>query len=425
MHGQHQPDSPHIVIIGGGPAGLMAAEAAARANCAVTLIDQCSSVGRKILIAGKGGLNLTHSEAFDDFCARYGQAQPQVRAWLQDFDAQAVRAWAQELGVATIIGSSGRVFPHDLKAAPLLRAWLRRLRAQGVRFVLKHRCVAVQSSARAVTVDCVDAGGAHHRLTADAAVLALGGASWAKLGSDGRWPQWLAVPPEAIAPWQPSNCGFEVAWSDYLRQRHAGSPIQNVVLHWRARDGQPRQKHGEISLSDYGIEGSAVYAASADLRDAIARDGHCTLTLDLLPQLSAREVTNALSRARGKRSLTEHLRRSVHIHGARAALLFEVLPAAQQQDLPTLARTLKALPLTLLRARALDEAISSAGGLKLDAVNENLMLRAQVGVFAAGEMLDWEAPTGGYLLTACFASGLRAGRAAAAYARASMASTSG
>lgn len=399
------------LVVGGGPAGLMAAEALASAGVAVELFDAMPSVGRKFLLAGKGGLNLTHSEAIEPFVARYSAASGRVAQWLGVFGPQALRDWARGLGVDTFVGSSGRVFPTDMKAAPLLRAWLHRLRTNGVRLHMRHRWIGWGESepgAHALRFATPDG---ETVVQARAVVLALGGASWTRLGSDGAWVPRLAERGVAIAPLLPSNCGFDVArWSEHLRTRFAGAPLKNVAL----RCGAFAQR-GEFVLTETGIEGSLVYAASATLRDAIAAHGSAVAEIDLLPERSAEFVLAEVARPRGARSMSTHLKSRLGLDGAKAALLHELLPRETFADPAALAAAIKALPITLVKARPIDEAISSAGGVRLDELDEHGMLRQFPGVFCAGEMLDWEAPTGGYLLTASFASGLIAGRGAVAH----------
>ena len=404
--------TPRVAIIGGGPAGLMAAEAARASGAEVDVYDRLGSVGRKFLIAGKGGLNLTHSEPRGAFDARYGARHTEVARWLDAFDADALRIWARELGVETFTGTSGRVFPADLKAAPLLRAWLRRLRASGVRFHMRHRWHGWtdDGALRFANDD------AEIDIRADAVVLALGGASWPVLGSDGAWTSTLAERGIGIAPLAPSNCGFDVAWSEHFATRHAGHAVKPVVLEWPATDGTVQRRQGEFVVSSYGVEGSLIYAASAAIRDAISARGPVHVTLDLMPGRDVARLERDLAQPRGSRSLSEHLRRRVGLDGVKAGLLREALPHDAMHDAKRVAATIKAMPLALLRARPVEEAISTAGGVRFDAVDESLMLIRMPGVFCAGEMLDWEAPTGGYLLTACFASGLVAGHAAAASA---------
>jgi len=398
-----------VHIIGGGPAGLMAAEAARAAGAEVDVYDRMGSVGRKFLIAGKGGLNLTHSDPFEVFVSRYGTRRVEVERWLRGFDADALRAWAAGLGVETFVGSSGRVFPRDLKAAPLLRGWVRRLRAQGMRFHVGHewRGWSDDGALRFAT------GQGEIAVPADSVVLTLGGASWPVLGSDGRWTSRLAERGIDVAPLRPSNCGFDIAWSTHFSQRHAGHPLKPVAIEWTDASGAAMRRQGECVVTATGIEGSLVYAFSAALRDAIDAQGQATMHLDLMPDRSRESLARALARDAGKRSLSEHWRRSLGLDGVKAGLLREALGAEALRDAEVVARILKALPLTLLRARPVEEAISSAGGVRFEALDDTLMLRAMPGVFCAGEMIDWEAPTGGYLLTACFASGRIAGAAAA------------
>ncbi|PJK07297.1 aminoacetone oxidase family FAD-binding enzyme [Lysobacteraceae bacterium NML71-0210] len=408
---QHAPKLPGIAIIGAGPAGLMAAETIRAAGIEVDLFEAKGSVGRKFLIAGKGGLNLTHSESRPAFDARYRERAEQVGKWLDAFDAGSLRAWAQGLGVDTYVGSSGRVFPLDRKAAPLLRGWVRRLRETGVRFHVQHRWLGwdEDGALRFATAE------GQYRCHAKTTVLALGGGSWPQLGSDGAWCELLADCGVDIVPLQASNCGFDIDWSAHLASRFAGAPLKPVVLGWQDLHDQPHRLQGECVISEYGIEGSAIYAASAELRRLIARDGSARLHLDLAPARSLEKLFEALSKPRGKRSLGEHIRRQTGLDAAKTALLFEVLGKNPADDSLLLARTIKHLSLTLKAARPMAEAISSAGGVRLEAMNQALMLDARPGVFCAGEMLDWEAPTGGYLLQACFASGLIAARGAIAW----------
>ena len=405
---------PILAIIGAGPAGLMAAETARAAGLQVDVYEAKGSVGRKFLLAGVGGMNLTHGEARPAFDQRYGQRAAEIGRWLDDFDAGALRAWARGLGVETFVGSSNRVFPADLKAAPLLRAWVHRLRESGVRFHVHHRWLGWADDG-ALRFETPSGGLAVHP---DATVLALGGGSWPQLGSDGAWQPWLAARGVDVAPLRPSNCGFDVGWSAHLAERHAGAPLKPVVAHWRDAEGRDHQRQGECVITATGIEGSLVYALSAMLREAIERHGFATLTLDLAPDRPLERLERDLAKPRGSRSLSEHLRRQAGIAGVKAALLYEALDKAQLQDHAALARAIKRFDVRLKNPRPLAEAISSAGGVRLEAMNEELALKALPGTFCAGEMLDWEAPTGGYLLTACFASGRRAGRGAAAWAKA-------
>jgi predicted flavoprotein YhiN len=421
----------------------MAAEVLAGAGAAVSVrvYDAMPSVGRKFLLAGKGGLNLTHSEPAEPFMTRYGERRAQVEPMLAAFGAPQLRAWAEALGVDTFVGSTGRVFPKDMKAAPLLRAWLHRLRGSGVQFFMRHRwlgwgddgALAFSSPAGGVRVD------------ADAVVLALGGGSWARLGSDGAWVALLAARGVKVAPLQPSNCGFDVAatrpgaesvetrraflkelvgasepqkpgWTEHFSSRFAGQPFKSVGISFTDSQGRSFKRVGEFIATTTGVEGSLIYAASSLLRDEISANGSATLQLDLLPHKSLEEVLVEVRHPRGSRSLSSHLKSRLSLDGIKAAILHEILGKEAINDPVKLAHTIKALPLTLAATRPIDEAISSAGGVPFDALDLHLRLAlpqqgsAPQPVFCAGEMLDWEAPTGGYLLTACFASGRAAGQ---------------
>nr|WP_278411901.1 TIGR03862 family flavoprotein [Stutzerimonas kunmingensis] len=394
-----QPASSfRVAIIGGGPAGLMAAEVLGQAGVSVDLYDAMPSVGRKFLLAGVGGMNITHAEDYPAFVSRYGERAGELRPLLDAFTPAALREWIHGLGIDTFVGSSGRVFPTDMKAAPLLRAWLKRLRENGVHLHTRQRWLGWDEHG-ALRI----AGPQGESLIdAHATLLALGGGSWARLGSDGAWVPLLAARGIAIAPLQPANCGFEVeGWSAHLRDKFAGAPLKTVSL---ALPGSAPRK-GEFVLTATGIEGSLVYALSAPIREAINRDGAATVLLDLLPDRTLAQVASALARPRGSQSMAKHLHRQLKLDGVKAALLRELSDAVSFQDPQTLATAIKALPIRLVRPRPLDEAISSAGGVPFEALDANLMLQQMPGVFCAGEMLDWEAPTGGYLLTACFASG--------------------
>jgi uncharacterized flavoprotein (TIGR03862 family) len=389
----------------------MAAEAARNAGLEVDVYEAKGSVGRKFLLAGKGGLNLTHSEPRAAFAARYGQRRDQIGAWLEAFDNDAVRSWARELGIETMIGTSARVFPIDLKAAPLLRRWLRRLRDSGVRFHVNHRCVgwSREGELQFTTPTGVIA------IRTDATIIATGGASWPELGSDGAWVEWLQSAGADIAPLEPSNCGFDVAWSSVFSQRFAGAPVKSVVLSTVSASGDHEERQGEFVISAHGVEGSAIYALSATLRDALTATGRAELFLDLAPTRDAQQLHAALARSSAHRSTTERLRRAVGIDGVKTGLLYEFVPREAMQDPESLAAAIKSLRIPLLRPRPIAEAISTAGGVRFEALDSRLMIAALPGVFCAGEMIDWEAPTGGYLLTACFASGLLAGRGAATW----------
>ena len=400
---------PRVAVIGGGPAGLMAAEVLLQGGASVDLFDAMPSVGRKFLLAGKGGLNLTHSEPIEPFVARYAERAAHVAPWLAAFSPQALRDWAAALGIATFVGSSGRVFPAEMKAAPLLRAWLHRLRGAGLRLHMRHRW-AGWAEADAPTTLRFDTPPGAAVIQADAVLLALGGASWSRLGSDGAWLPWLAGRGVAVAPLRPANCGFDVGWSPYFSQRFAGAPIKPVRLRFDDGQGPAFDRQGEFVITAGGIEGSLVYAASARLRQAIARDGSATLQLDLLPGRSLGALRSALAKGRGARSLPNHLKEHAGLDGAKAALLRERWSAQElshrvAQDAAGLAAGLKAWTVTVTAARPIDEAISSAGGVRFEALDGHAMLTALPGVFCAGEMIDWEAPTGGYLLQASLASG--------------------
>ncbi|HWR77376.1 MAG TPA: TIGR03862 family flavoprotein [Thiobacillus sp.] len=399
-----------VAVIGGGPAGLMAAEVLAQGGVRVELFDAMPSVGRKFLLAGVGGMNITHAEPFESFLSRYGARATAIRPLLEAFSPNALCEWIHGLGIETFVGSSGRVFPKGMKAAPLLRAWLHRLRESGVRFHVRHRWLgwADEGALRFATPQ------GEMAVQADVVVLALGGGSWAKLGSDGAWVPLLAQRGVEVAPLAPLNCGFDVAggWSEHLRSRFAGQPLKTVALRFTDAAGNPHQRKGELMLSDTGVEGSLVYALSAPLRDTMAAQGAVTLELDLAPDKTLDRVISEVAHPRGARSLSSHLQSRAGIQGVKMALLREVLSADQLNDPVKLANAIKVLPLTLVAPRPLDEAISSAGGVRFEALDEHLMLRQLPGVFCAGEMLDWDAPTGGYLLTACFASGRVAGQGA-------------
>ncbi|WP_292007605.1 TIGR03862 family flavoprotein [Chiayiivirga sp.] len=407
------PPSPAIAVIGGGPAGLMAAEIARAAGVEVDLYDAMGSVGRKFLLAGKGGLNLTHSDPSDAFVARFRESADWVAPWLHAFGADALRAWARGLGVETMIGSSGRVFPADLKAAPLLRGWVRRLREQGVRFHVHHRWQgwSAQGALRFGTPQ------GEIEVAPPAALFALGGASWPELGSDGAWVHSFAAAGIPVARLKPANCGFECDWSEVFATRHAGAPVKPVCATFRAADGTVHTLQGEFIVTADGVEGSLIYALSASLRDCIDANGVAELRLDLAPDRDLARLGRDLASTRGKRSLSEHLRRQTGLSPVKIGLLHETFPRPLSQEPATLAAAIKSLPLVLRRTRPIGEAISSAGGVPRSALTDDLMLRARPGHFVAGEMLDWEAPTGGYLLTASIASGWVAGQGAVEWLR--------
>ena len=406
-----RPTSSTVAIIGGGPAGLMAADVLSQHGVAVEVFDAMPSVGRKFLRAGVGGLNLTHAEAFPAFVARYAEASETLRPMLEAFGPEAVRAWAANLGVETFVGSSGRVFPLGMKAAPLLRAWLQRLKAQGVSFYPRHRWLGWEAN------------GALHFTSPDgpisrqpaACLLALGGGSWARLGSDGQWVPLLQAQGIDIAPLQPANCGFSVDWSAHFCEHFAGSPLKTITARFTDAHGQPHERLGECVASRHGLEGSLIYALAKPLRETLQQRGEVTLYLDLMPGRDAERVTRELAHPRGSRSLASHLQSRLQLKGIKVGLLRECLPKAAFTDMAQLAAAIKHLPVKLVAPRPIDEAISTAGGVTFGALDEHLMLKARPGIFCAGEMLDWEAPTGGYLLTACFATGRHAAQGIYSY----------
>ncbi len=418
----------NVAIVGAGPAGLMAADALQAAGVQVHVFDAMPSVGRKFLLAGIGGLNLTHSEPLTGFLGRYAARERALATFIAGFGPDAVRAWAGELGIETFVGTSGRVFPKDMKAAPLLRAWLHRLRAGGegrppVQFHMRHRWLGWAGDGASLRFERPEG---ELAFAADATVLALGGASWSRLGSDGAWVPLLAARGLAIAPLRASNCGFDVAptgpdragWSDHLRERFAGEPVKPVAITAADAAGVVHRQQGEFVVTATGIEGSLVYAFSAGLREQVAAQGQATLTLDLLPQHTLEQVRAETRRPRGTRSVSTHLKSRLHLQGVKMGLLHELLSPAQLNDPDVLAGFIKALPVLVAAPRPIDEAISTAGGVAFESLDAGLMATAVPGLFIAGEMLDWEAPTGGYLLTACLATGRAAGLGAARWLQA-------
>jgi uncharacterized flavoprotein (TIGR03862 family) len=413
-----------VAIIGAGPAGLMAAETIASQHCQNTPVevhvyDAMPSVGRKFLLAGRGGLNLTHAENQDRFLKRFTSQQTTNPSLLLDsirqFDANALIAWVNTLGVTTFVGSSGRVFPHDMKAAPLLRAWLVRLKAQGVQFHARHRLNAIELQLgrpldhRKIKLNLLN----HFQpmtIAVDACVLTLGGASWAKLGSDGAWVPWLQNFGLSIAPLEAANCGFTCNLSAHITDRYAGAAIKNCALALHTTLGEDNFQKGEFILTTKGFEGQLIYALSGSIREQINASGHATVLLDLKPDKTVDEIIQKLSAARGSRSTAKHLQNTLNIQGVQAALLYEFTSKAQLQSVTQLAKAIKNLPIRLNGSNPIDEAISSAGGIHFSELSDDFMLKKLPLVFAAGEMLDWEAPTGGYLLSACFATGKAAGR---------------
>ncbi|MBC3910387.1 TIGR03862 family flavoprotein [Undibacterium umbellatum] len=394
----HHPQASIVAIIGGGPAGLMAAETLALQGIAVDVYDAMPSVGRKFLMAGKGGMNLTHSEDSVSFMTRYAERELQLAPIIDQFDAAALRVWVKGLGIETYVGSSGRVFPVDMKAAPLLRAWLHRLRQQGVRFHMRHRWLGwdEQGQLRFATPD------GEVCLPARAQVFALGGGSWPRLGSDGAWVSLLRQRGLDVADLQPANCGFDVNWTAFFKDKFAGQPLLTVAAKVQG-SGQPMRK-GQFVITESGVEGSLIYALSAALRQQLHSQGKAVLELDLLPDTALEKVQAELEHPRGSRSLSSHLKSRLGLDALKMALLHECLDKTDFAQAPILAQAIKALPVVLNAARPIDEAISSAGGLRFEELDENLMALRYPGLFFVGEMLDWEAPTGGYLLTACFAT---------------------
>ena len=402
----------NVAIIGGGPAGLMAAEVLIRGGARVDLYDAMPSVGRKFLMAGKGGMNITHAEQAESFLSRYGTRRAQIKPWLDAFGPEALREWARDLGIATFVGSSGRVFPADMKAAPLLRAWLHRLRKAGVHFHMRHRWSGWDEENGALRFATAQGSRA---VRADAVVLALGGGSWARLGSDGAWVPLLSQRGICVAPLRPANCGFDVGWTEHFSSRFAGHPLKSVMLTFTDAAGNLHRQSGDLMVSENGVEGGPIYALSALLRDENAATGSAVVYLDLMPGKDLRRLIAEIAHPRGSRSMASHLQSRANIKGVKTGLLRELLPSTDFGHPERMAAAIKSLPLRLIAPRPLDEAISTAGGVVFEALDEQLMVRTMPGVFCAGEMLDWEAPTGGYLLTACFASGRHAGLSALAW----------
>lgn len=396
-----------ITIIGGGPAGLMAAETALSEGCDVTLFEAKPTLARKFLLAGKSGLNLSHSEQFDAFSKRYGDASERMLPMLERFTSQHIVAWANELGAETFVGSSGMVFPKAMKGSPLLRAWIQRLTAAGLKVNLRHKWQGFNDDS--VVFDTPD-GRVTHKF--ETLVLALGGASWPKLGSDAAWVPFLEERGVEIAPFRPANCGFDVDWSDHFIERFAGAPVKGVVAGSGAGS-----VHGEFVTTKTGVEGSLVYAHAAALRDVIERKGRATLTLDLSPARELPNLTALLARQNPKLSFSNKLRKGPGLTGAKAALLREMVPDVAQYSAEKLAKLIKNLPIPVVRTQPIEDAISVAGGVAWSEVKPNLMLEKAPSIFVAGEMLDWEAPTGGYLLTGCFATGRAAGSFAAKWSK--------
>ena len=395
----------NVAVIGAGPAGLMAATLLSQQGVQVNVYEAKPSAGRKFLVAGKGGLNLTHSEPREGFLSRYGKRRENLEPMLAAFGADGLRKWVHELGFETFVGTSGRVFPEGMKSSPILRAWLEHLREEGVHFHFRHEWLGWDKNG---SLRFLSPAG-ETSVQADAVVLALGGGSWPKLGSTGTWVEILRQRGVEVAPLKPSNCGFDVGWSEHFRTRFAGQPLKSVALSFTDLQGERLSKQGEFIVTETGVEGSLIYAFSAWLREEIETQGKVVIHLDLMPDWSHQRLVDRLSQPRGSRSLPSYLKKAVGIQGVRAGLLWEFVPKEDFADPHVLAAAIKTLPVPLLSPRPLEEAISSAGGVCFEDLDERLMLKSMPGVFCAGEMLDWEAPTGGYLLTACFSTGRWAG----------------
>ncbi len=401
-----------VIVVGAGPAGLMAAEGICAAGHRVQVYDAKPSACRKFLLAGVGGMNITHSEAYPDFIQRYYDKADWLAKAIQPFDGEALRAWIHDLGIETFVGTSGRVFPKDMKAAPLLRNWLKRLRGAGVEFHMRHKMISLSANSLVF-----DHAGEKVTAQADAIVLAMGGASWPTLGSDGSWVPVLSEKGVTVAPLQSANCGFYSAWSEHLQTKFAGSPLKDVAFSFTLADGQVVTKKGECIVTRDGMEGSLIYAFSKYLRDGINNSGQSSLLMDFLPLQSEEQVIKKLRNTKPKESFSKYLKRTLSVTGVKTALLHETLPKEAFQTPEDLARCLKAVPVCFYKTKPIEEVISTAGGVCENSVDEKLMLTAIPGVFCAGEMLDWEAPTGGYLLTGCFATGQLAAKGVEEYLR--------
>ncbi|MBX3036911.1 MAG: TIGR03862 family flavoprotein [Anaerolineales bacterium] len=403
-----------VAIIGGGPAGLMVAEVLSKRNLQVDVYDAKPSLGRKFLMAGKSGLNITHSENFEQFVSRYGNQKEEIQKWLLNFTSDDLRNWVHELGFETFVGTSGRVFPKGMKASPLLRAWLKRLSEAGVNFRVRHKVVEIKRPAGLISENessnptcgtvVFETEGGIKEVQPDAIILALGGGSWRKLGSTGEWVEMLNQLGVKVEALKPANCGFDVAWSQHFLEKYHGHPIKSVTLSFESFHQQ-----GEFIITKEGVEGSLIYSASAMMRDEIEKNGKAVMYLDLAPDITKEKLIEKLSKPRGSRSLSSYVEKTIGIKGVKMGLLYEVLSKEDFMNIEKLATFIKQLPIELIATRPIDEAISTAGGVSFESLDENLMLKNVSGVFCAGEMLDWEAPTGGYLLSACFASGVVAG----------------
>jgi uncharacterized flavoprotein (TIGR03862 family) len=397
-----------VVIIGGGPAGLMAAEVLSKHNIQVDVYDAKPSLGRKFLMAGKSGLNITHSENFEQFVARYGNQKEEIKKWLSNFTPDDLRNWVHELGFETFIGTSGRVFPKGMKASPLLRGWINRLSESGVNFHVRYKLVGLNG--RTGLISRFETEEVIKEVKSDALILALGGGSWRKLGSTGEWVEMLKQLEVKVEALKPANCGFDVNWTSHFKEKYHGHPIKSVTLSFESFHQQ-----GEFIITKEGVEGGLIYSASAMMRDEIEKNGKAIMYLDLAPDLTKEKLIEKLSKPRGSRSLSSYVEKTIGIKGVKMGLLYEVLSKEDFTNIEKLASFIKQLPIELISTRPIDEAISTASGVSFESVNENLMLKNISGVFCAGEMLDWEAPTGGYLLSACFASGVVAGNGVLGY----------
>lgn len=402
-----------VAVIGGGPTGMIAAEWLAHQRYSVKLYNAKPAVLRKFLVAGKGGLNLSRDEDFEIFLTRYGNHRKELEPFLRVFGPTELRAWVQNLGFETFVGSSGKIFPISMQAVPIRRAWIQRLEQQGVRFRLNHRWLGWDQEMNLNFESKSEKVITHP----DATILALGGASWPVTGSDGTWASILQHHGIEISPLKPANCGFDVKWSDYFRDRFQGTPLKSVAIHFQPTSGELVHQIGEFVITHYGVEGSLIYTLSAAIRDEIFEYGQASIYLDLAPDWSILQLETRLSRPRGSRSISSHIEKSVGIHGVKAGLLWEYLPRSVFNDPKQLAIAIKSLAVPLIAPRPIEEAISTAGGVCFKDLDDHLMLKKIPGVFCAGEMLDWEAPTGGYLLTACFSTGQAAARGVAHWLR--------
>lgn len=397
-----------IAIIGGGPAGLIAAEILSTKGFSVHIFDAKPAVLRKFLVAGQGGLNLTKAESFEVFLSRYSSSAPSLKKHLSNFGPPELITWVNELGFSTFTGSSHKVFPEKMDAVQLRRAWIKRLQQQGVQFHLSNRWIGWNEKNELL----FETRQGIHSFKASATILAMGGASWPKTGSDGSWLKILRQEGIKIEPFKPANCGFNVNWSDYFRQKYAGSPLKSVALCFFSEDGKELRQKGEFVISDYGVEGNLIYKFSALIREKINKNGQAIIYVDLKPDWDQQKLATRLSKPRGSRSLSSHIYKTIGLHDVKTGLLREFLPKSVIENPVTLAQAIKSVPIPLISSRPVEEAISTAGGVSFDELSDVLMLIKKPGVFCAGEMLDWEAPTGGYLLTACFSTGKAAAQGA-------------